>query len=371
MTERTVAICASRSSADRRRGIVETLEKEGRGPAMTSFGLLSLSDHLADAATGQHTTQAQRLNSIVELAVVAERAGFEHFGIGEHHFSGYILSSPFVVLGAIAAKTEHIRIGTSVTLLAHLDPVRVAEDLVTLDVVSNGRAEMTVARGVQLATQAAFGILDEGELRPRFEENLRLLLRLLTEEQVTWSGRFRSPLRDVRLEPRPFQKPHPRITVGGGLSTVSCDLAADLGLPFCLPSLFCFPDDYLPIVERYRTRMTERGSAHGISVGYPSYVHVARTSQEARARFRPYLENYARFAVEYRGCQGRQLETDAVMNEAAICGSPAEVVDRIAAVNAKLGLDLHYLMPDLGGLPPGPLHEVMDLLATEVLPQLR
>ena len=337
---------------------------------MTSFGLLSLSDHLADPATGQHSTQADRLRLIVEMATLAEQAGFEHFGIGEHHFSGYILPSPFVVLGAVAANTSRIRIGTSVTLLAHLDPVRVAEDLVTLDVISNGRAEMTVARGVQPATQAAFGILDESELRPRFEENLRLLLRLLTEEQVTWSGRFRSPLCDVRLEPRPVQKPHPTLIVGGGLSTVSCDLAADLGLPFCLPSLFCFPADYLPIVDRYRARMTERGSADRISVGYPSYVHVARTSQEARARFRPYLENYARFAVEYRACQGRQFETDTILNDAAICGSPAEVVDRILAINETLGLALHYLMPDLGGLPPRLLYEVMELLGSEVLPAL-
>ena len=175
----------------------------------------------------------------------------------------------------------------------------------------------------------------------------------------------------MRLEPRPVQTPYPRITVGGGLSTVSCDLAADLALPFCLPSLFCSPEDYLPIVERYRARMTERGMVDKISVGYPSYVHVAGTSQQARARFRPYLENYARFALEHRGCRGRQLETDAIMNDAAICGSPAEVVDRIGFVNEKLGLNLHYLMPDLGGLPPGPLEEVMDLLATEVLPHLR
>lgn len=338
---------------------------------MTSFGLLSLSDHLGDAVTGEHSTQAERLGLIVEMGTLAEQAGFEHFGIGEHHFSGYIMPSPFVVLGAVAASTRRIRIGTSVTLLAHLDPVRVAEDLATLDVLSNGRAEMTVARGVQASTLAAFGIVDESDLRPRFEENLRLLVRLLTEEQVTWSGRFRSPLCEVRLEPRPVQRPYPRLVVGGGLSTVSCDLAADLGLPFCLPSLFCLPEDYLPILERYRTRMKERGNADKISVGYPSYVHVARTSQEARARFRPYLENYARFAVDYRACHGQKPDVDGILHDAAVCGSPAEVVDRISAINEKLGLDLHYFMPDLGGLPAGVLREVLELLGSQVLPSLQ
>jgi len=338
---------------------------------MTSYGLLSLADHLPDPATGQYITQAERFQLIVESAVCAEQAGFERVGIGEHHFGHYILPSPFVLLAAIAAKTQQIRLGTSVTLLAGLDPVRVAEDLVTLDAISNGRAELTVARGVEVTTQVAFGITDEGELRPRFDENLRLLLRLLTEEKVTWAGRFRAPLCDVRLEPRPVQKPHPPLWVGGGLSTVSCDLAADLGLPLSLPSLFCFPEDYLPILERYRAKMTAAGRADGISVAYPSHVHVARTSQEARQRFRPYLENYVRAAAGCRTSLGRPVDYDSLLEGPTLCGSPAEVVDRIAAINASLGLQNHYLMPDLGGLPRSLLLEVMDLLGSEVLPHLR
>jgi len=338
---------------------------------MTSYGLLNLADHLADPLTGQSITQAERFQRIVDLAVCAEQVGFERVGIGEHHFGHYILPSPFVLLGAIAGRTHTLRVGTSVTLLAGLDPVRVAEDLVTLDAVSNGRAELTVARGVEVATQAAFGITDECDLRPRFDENLRLLLRLLTEERVTWSGRFRSPLHDVRLEPRPVQQPHPPLWVGGGLSHVSCDLAADLALPLSLPSLFCFPEDYLPILERYRSAMTAAGHAERISVAYPSHVHVARTSQEARQRFRPYLENYVRAASGCRGSQGRPTDYESLLGGSTLCGSPAEIVDRISSIDAMLGLNHHYLMPDLGGLPDRLLDEVMELLGNDVLPQLR
>jgi len=338
---------------------------------VTAFGLLSLADHLPDPVSLAQSSQSERLRSIVECAVLAELAGFEHLGLGEHHFRHYILPSPFVVLGMIAARTSRIRLGTSVTLLANLDPVRVAEDLATLDVISGGRAEITVARGVEAPTQAAFGIRDESELRPRFDENLRLLLRLLTEGRVTWTGRFRSPLSDVRIEPRPLQSPHPTVYVGGGLSTVSCDLATALELPLCLPSLFCFPEDYLSILQRYRSGMADRGAGAKVSVAYPSYVHVARTSQEARARWQPYLENYVRGAVDCRGSLGRPLDYQSLLGGCAICGSPAEVVDRIGAINAQLGLDLHYLMPDLGGLPPRLLSEVMELLGTQVLPQLR
>jgi alkanesulfonate monooxygenase SsuD/methylene tetrahydromethanopterin reductase-like flavin-dependent oxidoreductase (luciferase family) len=199
---------------------------------------------------------------------------------------------------------------------------------------------------------------------------LRLLLRLLTEERVTWAGRFRAPLSDVRLEPRPLQIPHPPLWMGGGLSTVSCDLAAELGLPLSLPSLFCFPEDYLNILDRYRAAMVASDKADRMSVAYPSYVHVARTSQEARARFRPYLENYVSAASTCRTSQGRPTDYDSLLRGSALCGSPAEVVDRIEAINAMLGLQYHYLMPDLGGMPAHLLNEVMDLLGSDVLPQL-
>jgi alkanesulfonate monooxygenase SsuD/methylene tetrahydromethanopterin reductase-like flavin-dependent oxidoreductase (luciferase family) len=337
---------------------------------VTSYGLLSLADHLPDPVTGESITQAERFQRIVETAVRAEQAGFERVGIGEHHFGHYILPSPFVLLGAIAARTRTMRLGTSVTLLAGLDPVRVAEDLVTLDALSNGRAELTAARGVEAVTQAAFGIADADELRARFDENLRLLQRLLGEERVTWSGRFRTPLHDVRLEPRPVQTPHPPLWMGGGLSTISCDLAVELALPLSLPSLFCFPEDYLPILERYRGGMTAAGHAGKISVAYPSYVHVARTSQEARARFRPYFENYRSAASTCRGGQGRSLDYDTQLEGAMLCGSPAEVVDKIKRVDALLGLQHHYLMPDFGGLSARLLDESMALLVNDVLPHL-
>jgi alkanesulfonate monooxygenase SsuD/methylene tetrahydromethanopterin reductase-like flavin-dependent oxidoreductase (luciferase family) len=331
---------------------------------------MSLADHLPDPVTGRLVTQAERYELVIDSAVRAEEAGFVHLGLGEHHFSHYILPDPVILLATIAGQTSTIRLGTSVTLLANLDPLRVAEDLAMLDVLSGGRAEMTFARGVMESTMAAFGIESVNELRPRFEENLRLVLRLLTEDSVTWSGHFRSPLQKVRLQPRPLQPPHPTIYIGGGLSTISCDLAAELGLPLILPSLFRYPEDYLPIVERYRERMTARGRADRITLSYPSYVHVAPTTQEARRRWRPYLENYVRFATDFRGAFGRPLDYDGILAGPAVCGSPAEVAERLAAVNELLGLNSHFLMVDLGGLPRDLVFEVIDLLGGEVMPLL-
>jgi alkanesulfonate monooxygenase SsuD/methylene tetrahydromethanopterin reductase-like flavin-dependent oxidoreductase (luciferase family) len=337
---------------------------------MTQIGLLSLADHLPDPLTGHQSTQAARYQQIVRQARAAEAAGFTHLGLGEHHFSHYILPDPMMLLALVAGQTSTIRVGTSVTLLANLDPLRVAEDLAMLDVLSAGRAEVTFARGVMESTMAAFGIESLDELRPRFEENLRLVLRLLTEDAVTWSGEYRTPLEGVRLEPRPLQQPFPTIYIGGGLSQISADLAAELGLGYILPSLFRYPEDYLPMVERYRAGMVAKGFGERTLLGYPSYCHVARRSQDARARWRPYLEHYVAYASDFRGSFGRPLDYDGLLGGPAICGSPAEVAERIAQVNALLGLDLHYLLLDLGGLDDATLFEVIDLVGEEVLPSI-
>lgn len=337
---------------------------------MADLGLLSLVDVLPDPVTGRLPTAAQRYHELVRMAVRGEEAGFCALGVGEHHFSHYALPSPFLVLSHAAAATKRIDLGTSVTLLANADPVRIAEDLATLDVLSDGRAEATFARGVDLHTMNAFGIDSIDELRPRFEEHLRLVLRLLTEEEVTWQGEYRAPLHRVRLEPRPVQKPRPRLNIGGGLSTVSADLAADLALPFVLPSLFRFPEDYVPIVERYRERMVANGFAAQVSVTFPCYLHVARTTQEARARWRPYFEHYVEFASMVRSAGARSFDFDDLLEGPAVCGSPAEVVDRLSSIAELLGLDRVMVLIDAGGIPVELVDDVIELVGSGVLPEL-
>ena len=337
---------------------------------MTVYGLLSLADYLVSPIDGRRESQAVRLQRVVDAAVQAEAAGFGSFGVGEHHFSGYILSAPELVLAAASSRTTTIRLGTSVTLLANTDPVRQAEQLATLDVLTNGRAEMTFARGVSEHTANAFGIADFDELRPRFEEYLKLVLRLFTEEAVTWEGKYRAPLDDIRLEPRPVQKPYPGVWIGGGLSTTSAELAATLGLPLFLPSLFRWPVDYLDIVGHYRRRLAEAGHPGKGRLGFPSYLHVAATSQEARRRWRPHLEHYRDFALTIRGAFGRETDFDSLLQGPAICGSPAEVIERVNEINELLQLDRHLFLLDAGAVPEAVLSDEMELLATEVLPHL-
>ena len=333
------------------------------------YGIISLCDHLSAPDGGPPVTQAERLHAIADEAVQAEHAGFEVFGVGEHHFSNYILPAPELLLTYAAARTSTIRLGTSVTLLAKRDPVRYAEAFAVLDLLSNGRAEATFARGVSEKTAHVFGIADFDQLRPIFDEHLRLVLRLLTEDEVTWSGEFRSPLEAVRLEPRPIQRANDAFWIGGGLSQVSAGLAAELDLPFHLPSLFRWPGDYLEVVDFYRSESLGQGGMP--RVGFPSYLHVARTSQEAEARWRPHLDHYVDFAVGTRSSFGRPTDFEALITGPAICGSPAQVIERIGEINDTLGLDRHLFLMDVGALPDKALQDSIDLVGTEVLPALR
>ncbi|QFZ19295.1 LLM class flavin-dependent oxidoreductase [Saccharothrix syringae] len=323
--------------------------------------LLILGDHLPNPCTGDVVTEADRLRAIVEQAVVAEEAGFTGVAIGEHHFTRYIVSAPELLLATIAARTSTLRLSTGVTLLAHHDPVRVAEELATLDVLSRGRAEMIVARGVSQRTDAAFGVQDD--LRERFDENLRLLLRLLEQPQVTWEGRYRSPLVDVTTTPRPVQRPRPPVWIGSA-SAVSADLAVELDLPLMLPSTLRDPGTHRSVVGHYRAAMSGGGR-----VALPSHVFVAPTAAEARRRWRPHLAAYAHFADRWRG--DGDVDVDALMDGAAVCGDPAEVADRLNALTDLLGLDAQLVMIDIGGLPRRSVLDAIRLFGAEVLPKLK
>jgi alkanesulfonate monooxygenase SsuD/methylene tetrahydromethanopterin reductase-like flavin-dependent oxidoreductase (luciferase family) len=326
--------------------------------------LLILGDHLPDPRTGRVITEEKRLRAVVRQAVVAEESGFTGVAIGEHHFIRYIVSAPELVLSAIAVQTSTLRLSTGVTLLAHRDPVLVAEELATLDVLSGGRAELIVARGISQETDAAFGI-PPAELRPRFDEHLRLLLLLLEKPEVSWSGRFRVPLEGVTTTPRPVQEPRPPVWIGSG-SAVSADLAAELGLPLVLPSTLRDPATHVEIVERYRSRI--RGSDGRVAL--PSHVFVATDAAAARTRWRPHLATYAAFANEWRG-DGTELDMDTLMDGPAVCGDPAEVAGRLNQLADLLGLDAHLVIVDIGGLPQPDVLAAIRLFGAEVLPQLR
>jgi alkanesulfonate monooxygenase SsuD/methylene tetrahydromethanopterin reductase-like flavin-dependent oxidoreductase (luciferase family) len=348
-------------------------------------GLLILGDHLADPRSGVRTPAAARQRQVVELGVAAEGLGFDLVCLGEHHLCDYILSAPPVVLAAIAERTRRIRLGTGVTLLGSLDPVRVAEDYATLDGLSNGRVELVVGRGILRRTYSDFGI-DPADSRARFDEAVNLLLTLWSQQNVSWRGRFRAPLDGVTVQPRPLQAPHPPLWIGGGSSPESVDLAARLGLPLMLPSVLAPPEVFRPLVERYRERFVPGARGTPPELGAVSHVHVACDRETARARWRPhhlrYLEWVTNELVPWAGAnvgprdakmpQHVHFDFDLLCDKGpALCGSADEVAERIAAMRDALGLDLHLGMFDHGALPEALLRDSLERYAGDVLPRIR
>ena len=340
-----------------------------------SVGLLSLGDLITDPVTGQRRTAAERHRNLVDQAVLAERLGFASIHLGEHHFCEYILSAPAVVLAAIAERTTTLRLSTGVTLGVNLDPVRVAEDYATVDVLSGGRVEPVIGRGTFFPhTFAGFG-QDPAHARAVFAEHLEILVRLWTDEEVTWSGEHHCPLDRITTHPRPLQRPCPPIWVGGGSSMASVDLAARLGLGLMLPSVFGTPASFVPAVERYE----EQWEAHGQDpaarrIGCVSHAHVGPTTAIARRAWEPRYRAYIEWVNDLvrrsthgasRGLGGFDFEF--LCANTALCGSPAEVVDRMGDLRELLHLDTHLLMFDMGGMPDDELFATIERFAAEAL----
>jgi alkanesulfonate monooxygenase SsuD/methylene tetrahydromethanopterin reductase-like flavin-dependent oxidoreductase (luciferase family) len=344
-------------------------------------GLLSLGDLITDPVTGVRMTTAERHRSLVEQAAVGESVGFTRFHLGEHHFCDYVLSAPPVVLAAIAERTTSMRLSNGVALGANLDPVRLAEDYATVDVLSGGRVEPCLGRGTFFPyVYDAFG-QEESKAKERFAENVELLDLLWRNDRVTWSGNFRAPLNDVTVHPRPVQTPRPPIWIGAGVSPESIDLAARLGCWLMLPTVFGTPQMFRPAVELYRERWEHYGrDTADARLGCCTHAWVAPTSQQARGQWRARYEAYLAQVVSWQQDSMRQAgrdpftfqfgDFDDLIATLAICGSPAEMVDRMGQIAEWLDIDTQILMFDMGGMPTPDVLEAIALAGTEVLPHI-
>lgn len=340
------------------------------------IGLVSLGDVLPDPATGRCVTDAQRHRSIVEQAVLAESVGFDAVHLGEHHGSGYQLSAPAVVLAAIGERTTTLTLSTGVTLVANLDPVRVAEDYATVDVLSGGRAEIVAGRGSLFARTFEYLGQDSRQSRPLYNEHVALLVKLLREENVSHPGPLRAPLDGFTSRPRPVADLP--LWLGGGLNAETPTLAGQLGLPLMLPSVFAPPDAFVPHIEAYRQAYADSGHPGGPRLGAICHCHVDTTGQGARSAFEPHYRQYWEWVQELVQAytpRARSLPFDyeKMLAGPALCGSPAEVIDRVGQWKAALPLPLERFgfMFDLGGMPEDRLRTTIERFGADVAPHIK
>lgn len=334
-----------------------------------SLGLDTFGD-ITRGPDGRLLRADEVLRHVVQEAVIAEQAGLDVIGLGEHHREDFAISAPEVVLGAIAGQTSRIRLGTAVTVLSTDDPVRVFQRLSTLDAVSGGRAEVVLGRGSFTESYRLFGF-DLADYDRLFEERLDLFARLLREERVTWSGTTRPPLREETVHPRPGPAGLVAwVGVGGSPESVLRVVRHDLRLMLAI--IGGDPLRFRPYVDLYLRACAEAGRRpRPIGVHVPGFV--AATDEAAREALWPhYAEMFGRIGRE-RGWPPvtRDRFLAEVERGALFAGSPETVARKIARTVRGLGLARFDLKYANGPMPHPELVETIRLYGERVAPMVR
>jgi probable LLM family oxidoreductase len=320
---------------------------------------------------GRDLHHAQVLRDVVDQAV---HVGVDFIGLGEHHRPDFAISSPDMVLAAIAARTERIKLGSSVTVLSSDDPIRVFQRFATLDAVSNGRAEVILGRGSFTESFPLFGYpLDQYEVL--FEEKLALFAALLehdrTGEPVNWRGTTRLPLVGQRVFPRTESG---RLTtwIGVGGSPESVVRAARYGMQLILAIIGGNPRRFRPFVDLYRQALAERGNGP-LPIGVHSPGHVAETDAKARDElWLPYREMRNRIGAERGWPPTSRAEFEGEIDHGALyVGSPETVARKIAATVRALDVDRFGLKYGSGPLGHEASLRCITLFGREVIPRVR
>ncbi len=338
------------------------------------IGIDSFAALVPDPITGHTVTAQERIAHLLEEIELADKVGLDVFGLGEHHRSEYLDSAPAVILAAAAARTTTIRLTSAVTVLSAADPVRVFQEFATLDLLSNGRAEIVAGRGSFIESFPLFGLKlqDYDDL---FAEKLDLLLTLRQTTNVTWSGKHRPALTGQGVFPRPLQNPLP-VWLGVGGTPESFVRAGALGLPLMVAIIGGEPHRFRPLIDLYREAGHRAGhKPDQLKVGIHALGYVADTDQQASDDFFPgYAEAFTKIGKE-RGwppVTRNQFEALRRPTGALIVSDPDTVVEKILRFNDSLGgIDRLSFQMSVAALRHDNLLHAIELLGTKVAPKIR
>lgn len=342
-------------------------------PKPFEIGLYSFAENTPDPFSGHSISPQQRLKDLLESVELADQVGLDVFGLGEHHRHEFVASSPAVILAAIAARTKRIRLSSAVTVLSSDDPVRVFQEFATLDLLSNGRAEIMAGRGSFIESFPLFGY-DLDDYSELFEEKLDLLLKLRESERITWSGKHRAALNNLEVYPRPIQNPLPVwIAVGG--TPESVNRAAALGLPMALAIIGGMPERFAPLFNLYRHTSQRAGhDPSQIPLSINSHGFIADDEREAADL------SYAASSVlmnrigRERGwppMTRAQYEAARGLRGSNFVGNPEQVIEKILFQHQLFRHSRFLLQMSVGSLPHSKMMRAIELLGTQVAPVVR
>jgi probable LLM family oxidoreductase len=326
-----------------------------------------------DPVTGRPISVEQRFANLLEEVELADQLGLDVFGIGEHHRSEFIVSTPAVVLAAAAARTKRIRLTSAVTVLSSDDPVRVFQEFATLDNISHGRAEIMAGRGSFIESFPLFGY-DLGDYDELFSEKLELLLRIRDNPRVTWSGKHRAPINNLPVLPRPLQDPLP-VWVAVGGTPQSVVRAGLLGLPLAIAIIGGEPERFAPLVDLHRRALKQGGHDPAkVPVGINSHGYIAETSQKAAEEaYGPFKEVMDKIGRERGWPPSTRAQFDAslTLRGANFIGSPEQVIEKILFQHEFFQHDRFLIQFSVGTLPHPGIMKSIELFGTKVAPVVR
>lgn len=332
-------------------------------------------DSFASAMYGSKVlSSADAMEELLERISIADQAGLDVFGIGEHHKKEFLDAAPAVILAAAAARTNRILLGSAVTVLSTADPVRVYQEFATLDLISKGRAELVVGRGSAIEAYPLFGY-NLNDYDALFVEKLDLLLKIRSEEFITWKGKFRPALVNQPVYPRALQEKLP-VWLGVGGTPESFIRAGTLGLPLMVAVIGGETERFRPLVDLYREAGQKAGfTKDQLKVGLHSPGYVAETTEQAIADYYPgYAELWTKLGKE-RGwppVTRPQFNSMIAPRGVLVVGGPEEVAEKLIRHSQALGgIDRVTFQMDNAGLSHEQLSKSIELIGTKVIPLVK
>lgn len=337
------------------------------------FGLSSFGDLNPVREDEPLIDPADRIRNLLEEIRVADEAGIDVFGLGEHHRPDYAVSAPEIVLAAAASRTSRIRLSSAVTVISSAVTVRVYQDFATLDLLSGGRAEIWAGRGSFIESFPLFG-QDLEDYDDLYAEKLDLLLQIREREIVTWRGRHRPAIDGRGVYPRAIQRPLPVWLASGG-TPASAQRGGALGLPMILAIIGGHWRRFRSIVEIHRHAAKTHGHMPDATpVAINSLGYVANDSQAAIDAYYPAYTAAMRRVARERGWgrMTREAYDAQVAPEGALyVGSPQQIVEKILHSHEVFGHDRFVLQLGTGTMPHRDMLTAIELYGTVVIPAVR
>lgn len=333
------------------------------------IGLYTLGDHILNPLEGKRISAQERINEIIEMAKLAEQAGLDIFSVGESHQTFFTTQAHAVILSAIAQATETIKLASSSTVLSVHDPVRIYEDFATIDLISNGRVEIIAGRGSRVGAHQLLGV-DLQDYEDIFEEKLELLKLINESDRVTWEGKFRAPLQDAEILPRPLEGSLPIWRAVGG-PPASAIKAGAMGIPMTLTTLGGPAVNFKQSVDVYRAVAEENGfDPAKLPIATTSLFYVADTTQEALQGMYPHLD-IGMQAIRGMGYPKQQFAQAPDHRDSLMVGSKEQIIEKLLYQYELFGMQRFLAQIDFGGVPFDKIMKNIEIIGNDIIPAIK